>query len=50
MSKSSLEYTEMAGLSQAMVRLRCVPITDQDEDWTVITGWMNKRIDELAKK
>jgi len=50
MSKSSLEYTEMAGLTQAMVRLRCVPIKDQDGDWSAVTKWMLRRIDELAKK
>jgi len=50
MSKSSLEYTEMAGLAQAMIGLRCVPITKQDEELIAVTKWMSKRIDELAKK
>ena len=48
--KSSIEYAELSGLSQAMVRLRCVPIDRQDEEWVCVTTWLNKRIDELAKK
>lgn len=48
--KSSIEYAELSGLSQAMVRLRCVPIEQQDEEWICVTTWLNRRIDELAKK
>ena len=50
MSKSSLEYAELSGLSIALSKLKLVDITYQDEDWIAVTSWMSKRIDELAKK
>jgi hypothetical protein len=48
MSKSSLEYSEMAGLNIALSNLRLIDATCQDEDWIAITSWMNKRINELS--
>jgi len=48
MAKSSIDYSEVAGLSVALSRLRCKS-DKSNEEYTVIT-WLNDRISELNKK
>lgn len=50
MAKSSLEYTELAGLNIALGNLQSVDVTQQDEDWVAITEWMKQRIKQLTSK
>lgn len=50
MSKSSLDYTELAGLNIALHNLSAVGITYQDEDWIAVTEWLKKRIKQLQTK
>lgn len=50
MSKSSLEYTELAGLKIALNVLMCENVVNQDEEWISVTEWMKRRIEYLSKK
>lgn len=48
MAKSSIDYSEVAGLSVALSRLNCKSDRSKEEE-TVIT-WLRDRIGELNKK
>lgn len=50
MAKSSIEYTELAGLRIALSNLELVDVTYQDEDWCAVTEWMKERIKQLTNK
>ena len=50
MSKTSIDYAELAGLNIALKNLECVDITYQDEQWVAVTEWMKQRIKQLANK
>lgn len=49
-SKSSVDYTELAGLRIALSNLEIVDITYRDETWISVIDWIKKRINELEKK
>lgn len=48
MSKSSIDYSELAGLSVSLARLSCKP-NKSNEEGIVIT-WLTQRLDELRSK
>jgi len=48
MAKSSIDYSELAGLSIALSRLGCKP-NHSNED-VVVLAWLNARVDELRSK
>jgi hypothetical protein len=50
MAKSSLDYTELAGLNIALANLQVVDITYQDEGWVAVIDWMKQRIKQLSSK
>lgn len=50
MSKSSLDYTELAGLNIALHNLTAVDVTYQDEEWVYVTEWIKSRIKYLTSK
>jgi hypothetical protein len=48
--KSSLEYSELAGLNIALKNLEVTPLELQDDDWKTITAWVQSRIKTLQNK
>lgn len=48
MSKSSIDYAELSGLSIALSRLGCKP-SKTNED-AVVIAWLSSRADELRSK
>lgn len=48
MTKSSLDYSEISGLTIAQSRLRCK--SDKTNEEAVVIAWLNARIDELRSK
>jgi len=51
MAKSSLDYSERMGLMIALSNLEAtIDVTDQDEEWIIVTNWMKQRIKQLGNK
>lgn len=50
LAKSSLDYSELAGLNIALKNLEVVNEAAQDEDWLTVTNWMKSRIKQLQNK
>jgi hypothetical protein len=51
MAKSSLDYSERMGLMIALSNLEAaIDITDQDEEWLIVTNWIKQRIKQLGNK
>ena len=50
MAKTSLDYTELAGLNIALSNLQILDNVCRDEDWFVVTDWMKARIKQLTNK
>jgi len=50
MAKSSLDYTELAGLNIALSNLQNVDITYRDSEWLAVADWMKTRIKTLSNK
>lgn len=48
MSKSSIDYSELAGLATALSRLSCKDNISIEEG--IVMSWLNTRINELRSK
>lgn len=48
MSKSSIDYAEVSGLSIALSRLSCK--SDKSNEEGIVMAWLSARITELNKK
>lgn len=48
MSKSSIDYSELAGLSIALSRLGCKPSQTNEEG--LVIAWLTLRVTELSSK
>jgi hypothetical protein len=50
LAKSSLDYSELAGLNIALKNLEVTPLESQDDAWKTVTAWMLTRIKTLQNK